>query len=188
MLNIFLKIRFLLKKPIVIVLVGGEKKALREAIGRVLNESFKIGRDVFIFEATDGKIGKFAFFLKHAKLPILAINESVSTFPFKKLPANTYFLLNYDESKIRADLADFDDFKTLKFGFKEGIREKYDIFVSDIRINGNTNFKINYQGKIVPFWLSGAYDNEEQIYAILTAVSLATILGLNLVEISQSLG
>ncbi|HUV81237.1 MAG TPA: hypothetical protein VMW21_01815 [Patescibacteria group bacterium] len=188
MLNIFLKIKFLLKKPIVIVLIGGEKKALRKAIGRVLNESFKIGRDVFIFETESGKIGKLVFFLKHSKLPILAINDSAGVFPSKKLPANTYFVLNCDESKIKANLADFDDFKTLRFGFKEGVREKYDIFVSDIKINGNTNFKINYQGKIVPFWLAGVYDNEEQIYAILTAVSVATILGLNLVEISQSLG
>jgi hypothetical protein len=187
-MNIFLKIKFLFKKPIAVVLVGGEKKALREAIGRVLGGSFKIGRDVFIFEAESGKIAKFAFFLKHSKLPILAINEPVSALPSKNLSTNTYFVLNCDESKIRANMADFDDFKTLKFGFKEGIREKYDIFVSDIKINGNTNFKVNYQGKIVPFWLVGAYDDEGRIYAVLTAVSLATILGLNLVEISQSLG
>ena len=53
------------------------------------------------------------------------------------------------------------------------------------RENGGTNFKINYQGKIVPFWLESS--SKEQIYSVLAAVAVGVVSGLNLVEISQSL-
>ena len=199
MLNILLKIKFLLKKPKVVIVIGQERKAVKEAISQVLRQYFKLGQDVFIFETEEKKINKFTFFLKNSKLPILVINDAAEIFSTtelpqeakvemrfisstKNLPANTYFILNCDEEKIKGVLDALDNFKTMKFGFKE----KNDIFVSDIKVNGDTNFKINYKGKIVPFWLKGSY-NDERIYAVLAAIGVATILGLNLVEISQSL-
>lgn len=182
MLNIFLKIKFLLRKPKVVIIIGQEKKAAKEAISRVLKPYFKLGQDVFIFETEDKKINKFSFFLKNSQLPILIINGTSEIFLIKNLPANTYFILNCDEEKIKGVLDDFDNLKTMKFGFKE----KNDIFASDIKENGGTNFKVNYKGKIVPFWLAGLF-NKEQVYAGLAAISVGIILGLNLVEISQAL-
>ena len=220
MLNILLKIKFLLKKPKVVIVIGQERKAVKEAISQVLRQYFKLGQDVFIFETEEKKINKFTFFLKNSELPILVMNNAAEISLPKNLPANTYFILNCDEEKIKGVLDALDNLKTMKFGFKE----KNDIFASDIKINGGTNFKVNYKGKIVPFWLKGLLGEEdlssssptesreagrgkeesktlfatelsrsesegekEQIYAALAAISVGTILGLNLVEISQSL-
>ena len=94
-----------------------------------------------------------------------------------------YLVLNFDEGM--SNVRKFKEktwLQILTFGFKEGA----DFQATDIKINGDTNFKINYQGKIVPFWLGGAKSHKE-IYSVLTAIATGTALNLNLVEISQSL-
>jgi len=94
-----------------------------------------------------------------------------------------YLVLNFDDgmSNIRK-FKEKTGLQILTFGFKEGA----DFQATDIKINGDTNFKINYQGKIVPIWLQGTKSHEE-IYSVLTAIAIGTALNLNLVEISQSL-
>jgi len=94
-----------------------------------------------------------------------------------------YLVLNFDEGM--SNVRKFKEktwLQILTFGFKEGA----DFQATDIKINGDTNFKINYQGKIVPFWLQGVKSHKE-IYSVLTAIATGTALNLNLVEISQSL-
>jgi len=68
------------------------------------------------------------------------------------------------------------------FGFAEGAH----LIVSDFRQGDNsTNFKINYKGNSVPFWLSGEWSKEET--TILLASILACLNFINLVNISQAL-
>ncbi len=55
-----------------------------------------------------------------------------------------------------------------------------------MRINGETNFKINYKGYVVPVWLDKIF-GKEQVYAALTAAVAGLIYEMNLVEISQAL-
>ncbi|MDP2967140.1 MAG: Mur ligase family protein [bacterium] len=194
--KIFNKIKFFLRKPKVVIVIGESEenksssspfavarerqKMVKEAIFQVLKQYFKLDKDVLIFETEEKEINKFAFYLKNSKLPILVITGINDIYLVKNLPVNTHFVLNYDDEKAK-EINNLDNFKTMKFGFKE----ENDIFVSDIKENGGTNFKVNYDGKSVPFWLDGLL-GQEQIYAILAAISVGTILGLNLVEISQS--
>jgi len=91
-----------------------------------------------------------------------------------------YLISNFDKSNVRR-VRERAVVKVLTFGFHEGA----DLQASDLMENGGTNFKINYQGKIVPFWLESS--SREQIYSVLAAAAIGLASGLNLVEISQSL-
>ena len=70
----------------------------------------------------------------------------------------------------------------LSYGFKESS----DVWISDLKQNNGTTFKINYQGKSVPVWLESS--SQEEINSVLAAISIGLVSGLNLVEISQALG
>lgn len=72
--------------------------------------------------------------------------------------------------------------KVLTFGFKDGS----DVWISDLRQNGETSFKINYEGKSVPVWLKPS--GPDEVDSVLAAISIGLFSGLNLVEISQALG
>jgi len=89
---------------------------------------------------------------------------------------------NFDKEGLRKIREKAPETKLLTFGFQEGA----DFQASDLRQDGGTNFKINYQGKIVPVWLEGSPTREE-IYSVLAASAIGVLLGLNLVEISQAL-
>ena len=97
------------------------------------------------------------------------------------LSAKKYLILNFDENSIRK-VKEKTSAKVLTFGFQEGA----DFPASDVKQNDRTNFKINYQGNIVPIWLGEAFGQKE-IYSVLVAVAVGTIFDLNLVEISQAL-
>lgn len=125
----------------------------------------------------------------------------------KVLPSQGYLILNFDDETVR-EIKDEMNLKEFTFGFQEGA----DFQVSDIKlnpveefrnvtvgdklgkahskfsygVNSGTNFKINYGGNIVPFWLEKLF-GKEQIYSALAASVIGTIFGLNLVEISQAL-
>lgn len=67
------------------------------------------------------------------------------------------------------------------------IQNKGTIYASDIANSGNEiNFKINFAGKTIPFWVKGQYD-QDQYYSILSAILVAMTMGMNLVEISNRL-
>ena len=62
-----------------------------------------------------------------------------------------------------------------------------DVTGSDFNINEeSSNFKIDYQEKIIPIWLENLFD-KEIVFAVLAATCCGVELGLNLVEISQAL-
>lgn len=99
----------------------------------------------------------------------------------KILPPKSWLVLNYDDETVR-EIDDITNLKTFTFGFSE----RANFWVSNIKLNRGTNFKVNYKGSVVPFWLEGIF-GKEQIYGALAAVAVGIIFGKNLVEISQAL-
>ena len=91
-----------------------------------------------------------------------------------------FLVANFDKGNTRR-IKERVAVKVLTFGFQEGAS----LQATDLRENGGTNFKINYQGKIVPIWIESS--SREEIYSVLAAVTIGVALGLNLVEISQRL-
>ncbi len=70
---------------------------------------------------------------------------------------------------------------TLTFGID---KKKADIYITDIyQKEEETNFKVNYDYKIIPFWLNKKLKKKE-IYAILPALCLAKLFKLNMAEVS----
>ena len=198
-MNVFEKIKFILRKPKVIIVTGSGRSCAREAIFQVLNQHFKVGDEILLFE-TDLKDKKeFEFFVKKSSLPILVVThigdipfdkdffagEKEETIEIRKLakisPPYGHLILNFDDETVR-EIKDETNLKELTFGFQEGA----DFQATDVKLNSGTNFKVNYRGNIVPIWLEKLF-GKEQIYSALAAIAVGTIFGLNLVEISQSL-
>ena len=77
--------------------------------------------------------------------------------------------------------------------FEDYLKIRAELKVSDIKINGQgINFKVNYRGSIVPFWLvqeEGITAEKAKIKAqeSLTIIAVGLAVDLNLVEISQIL-
>jgi len=75
--------------------------------------------------------------------------------------------------------------------FQEYLKIKADLQASDIKVNGEgINFKVSYQGSVVPFWLVCESDipagkAELRVQDTLTTIAVGLASGLNLVEISQ---
>lgn len=201
--NMFNKIKFLLTKPNVVMVVGNGKETAIQAINQVLQNSFKIGKDILVYSADSSNIQEAEFLLKKAKSIILVITHvgeyyvdkeffaaEKSDVAFierlvKALPSHANLVLNFDDETIR-DMKNQTNAHTISFGF--GVRS--DIQVTDIFLTQlpelGTNFKINYKGSIVPVWLKNLF-GKEHIYAALAGVAVGEISELNLVEISSAL-
>ncbi len=175
------------KKPKIIVVAGKEKEKIAETIYQVLKPHFKVGKnsdflnkEILVLESTLQGVG---FALKKSRLPILLINSEEKNLEkmIKELPATGYLILNSDEKEIQGYKKE-SKAHYLSFGFKEEA-----IFQAvNVSINSGVNFKLNYKGSVVPIWLKNTKE-EEQIYGALAAAAVATILSINLVEISASL-
>ena len=71
--------------------------------------------------------------------------------------------------------------KMMTFGIN---KKSADFYITDIHQKENeTNFKVNYKDNIIPFWTRGKLKKKE-VYAMLPALCLARIMGLNLAEVS----
>ncbi len=89
------------------------------------------------------------------------------------------FLINIDDGELKRVA----NSGSLTFGFDEKARLR----ASDIMIGGEgTNFKLNFEGKVIPVWLNKIF-GREQIYASLVAIGTAFIFGINPLEASQNL-
>ena len=77
--------------------------------------------------------------------------------------------------------------------FEDYLRIKAEIQASDVNINDDgINFKVNYRGSVVPFWLAcngeiSAEKADPKVQDALAAIAVGLATGLNLVEISQIL-
>lgn len=190
------KFKFFFKRPKVVVVVGQSKETTKEAILKVLSRHFKIGKEILILEGIENS----KFFLKKSRLPILVVTQIGEYHPEREffagdiaqtleisklaeiLPTQGYLILNFDDETVR-DLKNKARAHPLTFGF--GARA--DLRVTDIVLaRSGTNFKVNYEGKIVPVWLEKIF-GKKHIYAALTAAAVGEVLGLNLVEISEAL-
>jgi len=184
-MNLLSKLKFILKKPKVIIITGEGREYTKKSIFQVLNRHPEAGKDVLLSESdlkNPQDIEELKFLIDKSSLFILVLNhaaDSPSYLP-KMMSAGGWFVLNFDDETARE--TDGAAIKTLTFGFKEGA----DFRATDINVNGGTNFKINHKGNTVPVWLDGICD-KEQIYSALAAACVGTILGLNLIEISQAL-
>ena len=201
-MNILSKLKFIWKKPKVVIITGEGRTWAKEAIFQVLKEYFRIGNEILILE-TDlinyppGENVKFL--IRKSPLPILMVThiadipsdkdffagEKERTEEIRKLlkflPNQACLILNFDDETVRK-IKEESNLRKITFGFQEGA----DFQATDVKLNSGTNFKINYQGNIVPIWLEKLFD-KEQIYSVLSAIVVGTILGLNLIEISQAL-
>lgn len=66
-------------------------------------------------------------------------------------------------------------------------KKKADFNVTDIYKQENKiNFKLNYKGKIIPFWVEKRLSKKE-VYFMLSAISVAQLMDLNLAEISYKI-
>jgi len=100
----------------------------------------------------------------------------------KNIPENGFIIFDFEDGISRRMRAD-SKAQILTYGFEENANLK----TSDININkSETNFKINYEGSIVPFWLAKKMDKEE-ISNIMAVLLYGIVKKINLVEISQSL-
>lgn len=75
---------------------------------------------------------------------------------------------------------------------EESLKIRKILEVSDIRINGSINFKVGYEGSLVPFWLNAQMGvtpetAEVEIQKSLEIIAAKLAAGQNLVEISQAL-
>lgn len=194
------KLLFLLKKPKVIVVLGKSKETAKEAILAVLRRHPQVGKKIVVL---DGSSKDLKFFLKKSELPILVATHVGEYHPEKEffdgelkdtkeieraagfLPPHSHLVLNFDDETVR-DIKNKSNEHSITFGF--GARA--DIRASDIVLTQfpdlGTNFKINYEGNIVPCWLENLL-GKENIYAALAAMAVGEILGLNLVRVSEAL-
>lgn len=98
-------------------------------------------------------------------------------------------IINYDNEAAR-DMAEASKAKVLTYGLKEGA----DLQAQDIVYNftkGNyelsgLNFKLNYQGSIVPVFMDNVM-SEAVLYAALAAAAVGLHFGMNLVEVAAAL-
>jgi UDP-N-acetylmuramyl pentapeptide synthase len=201
--SLFEKIRFVVKKPRVIVIAGEGRKTALEAVYAVLGGHFKMGKEVLIYNIDSRELKDIRFFLLKSKFSVLLVSHIGEYHPEKEffsgeiaktkkiidlvkiLPLKSRLILNYDDETSR-NIENQSRVRTLTFGlgFNANLR------ASDIMLtqspNIGINFKINFQGKTVPVWLERIL-GKENIYAALAAASVGEIFGLNLVEISSAL-
>jgi len=202
--SIFNKLKSFWKKPKVVIVTGNGRKTAFEAISHLLKKYFEVNKNILVFETNlkdPQEFRKLQILAKKSELPTLVITH-IGEIPTDKLSFNgseteiseirdflkifsqfkrRYLVLNFDDDTVR-NFKKENPVNSLTFGFQEGA----DFMCSDIKMNGGTNFKINYDGKTVPFWIEKALA-KEQIYSILSAAAVGTILNLNLVEISETL-
>ena len=183
-MNIFEKIKFILGRPKVVIVAGGNSQVTAEIISRVLKSHFKIGKKVLVFGSDLEDLEKIKFLIGKSSLPVLVANQSSEKIRelARVIPAQGFLVLNSDEKEGLEEIKNGSTARCLTFGF----REKDNFQASDIKENDRINFKISYDGNIIPVWLEKSTD-KEGISAALAAATVGTIFGLNLVEISQSL-
>jgi len=209
MFNFLIKLIFYLKKSQLIIVSGKERDLAAEAIFQVLRAHFRIEKieKLNLKNILKNKIlilpsdlrEDLTFFVKNLEKPILVVTHVGEIPPdvyffagerkdvreitkiAREIPVQGVLILNFDDETTR-EIGDKSSASTLTFGFQE----KADLRASDIKLNTGTNFKLNFEGNMVPVWLGNLF-GKENVYSALAAASCASQLDLNLVEISQAL-
>ena len=201
MLNFLKKLLFLFKRPPVILITGEGRSYVIQTTFQLL-KSCSEKKEVLVFESDLSEsedISRFSFYLRKSKLPILIVThigeippdrvffdgDREKTVKIKKLskilPERALLVLNFDDETVR-EIKSETNASILTYGFQERANFK----ASDINIDTEgTNFKINYEESIIPFWLKRLF-GKKHIYSILAAASLSKINNINLVEAFQN--
>lgn len=174
------KLLFFFKRPPLVLVLGRGCSLAREVISKILSD-----KKILIFDSLLPD-----FFLKKSKMPILVVRSIESREEILKIKKIIKFLsdrgflvLNFDDDRARELRSLAPTGRGLTYGFSK----KADIQATDLNINSDgANFKINYQGNIVPFWLKNVSE-KRQIYNILAAVAVGIVRNMNLVEMSQKI-
>jgi len=195
-MNLFKKIILKIKKPKVIIVTEDDKSIIRSVFS-IINSHFKVrileGRlsvldlisgEVILINSSLEDLKLYDFLLENSQKSVLlfaGINQEYYKGNFKDLSGFDLLLFNSDSVNISN--FEKEEFSEV-YGF--GFNKKSDFQATDMKINSNTNFKLNYQGSIIPFWLEGRKEKKD-VYSVLAGSSLGKILGLNLVSISEEM-
>ncbi|MBU2540050.1 hypothetical protein KJ786_02725 [Patescibacteria group bacterium] len=205
-MNFIFKTIFRLKKIKVIIVSGKGKSLAVESISHILESNFKVKKlikktpnlfdilikNVFIIETnleSEKIFKKMAELVRLSPLPILVVTHMVEILKEIKqiselaqlIPSYGFLVLNFDD-KSAVKINDTANLKDITFGFEQGA----DFMASDVNTdNEGANFKINHNGKSIPIWQDSV--GKEHVYSALATSCVGTILGLNLVEISEAL-
>lgn len=102
---------------------------------------------------------------------VITAAKSIST-PF-------FVIFNHEDTVLSQAMPP--DFKKVTYGFSP----EADFFASDENATEDGfNFKLNYKGSTVPIWIKRPFSKDE-VYAVLSFISVAATLGLNVIEISE---
>jgi len=216
MLIFLRKFIFRILRPNIVFITGNGRALAAESILKVLQPYYKIKKltngklpyfwskkEILLVEkdlAKNNNLKELKFLIQKSRLPVFVVTnlgeipsdkdyfegEEEDTVLLKEiikvLPLRGFLLLNYDDGLVRR-LKNETLANVFSFGFAEGANFR----ATDVNVDSNgINFKINYAGNIVPFWLDNSF-GKEQVYGALAAASASVIKTLNLVEISQSL-
>jgi hypothetical protein len=196
-MNFFKKIFFGLQKPRLILVCDNANSSISKTIYKLLSNYVRVEKfsgstpsffkkdEVLIYDIRNQETDFFRFLIKNSRQPILVVNQADRNRDVlnlvKILPEKGNLIFNFDNEENR-EFKNFTKSNVFTFGFQAGS----DLKISDLKINHEVNFKINYKGNIVPVWLDYINSNEG-IYSVLAAILTAIVFDLNLVEISQAL-
>ncbi|MEA3344096.1 MAG: cyanophycin synthetase [Patescibacteria group bacterium] len=160
--------------------------------------------EILIFENelsdNENNIEKFIFLLKKSKSPIFIATRMGEMFPGKDffaseieetslmkkiakiLPEQSSLILNFDDETVR-EIKNTSKASSLTYGFQTGAN--FQITGLNIDLSG-TNFKVNYEGNMIPFWLEKLF-GKEVLYSVLAGICVGVIKKINLIEISKTL-
>jgi hypothetical protein len=190
---------FRVNHPKIILVFGEERKTVNLMLESILKEHPETGKNIFLYPVDPASDNKIDFFIKNSSSQILVATSSRSFIngdspilgdgikakiiidTAKKLLSGSKIIANFDDASI-SQLHNEPYARSFTFG----LRPEADLSASDIIFSQEVNFKINYKGSSIPVWLSGSSD-VNKVYAALATALCGIILGLNLVEISQSL-
>lgn len=126
-------------------------------------------------------LAEIKFLLKKSFQPILIINTSdFNKDLLQNFPKVGYLVTNYET----ANLIKKEKNDSLPI-YDVGLNNNSDFWMSNINIEKEFNFKINYEGDTIPFWLNKEIYQGKEI-EVLLAIRTGLILGHNLVEMGQS--
>jgi hypothetical protein len=169
-----------------VILSGQNTEAIKRASERMIKPHLQENEEISVVSCDLENMEEIKAMIQRSSLFVAVLNRAgISSEKIKSLievMEGKGFLLVSSEQGTIGELEESDSINSLSFGFQPGS----DFYASDVKINGGINFKMNHSGKSVPIWLEKE-KWEGKLDSVLASVALATVFGLNLVEISEAL-
>ncbi len=190
-MNFLYKIAYFFKKPILITIIAESDSGIIDLIFNLLKDSdfrfkkrdsFSFTKDrIFLIKSQDDDyLSNLPFLINNSSLPVLILKgENIDlelAFKFVKS-----FVITDEGATKFLRRNDFSN-SLLSTGFDD----RFDLWVSDLNVDKETNFKINHGGDTIPFWINKELDRDE-IIDLMLVIRTGVTIGLNLVWISQRL-